>query len=253
MKCKSCDSEINPKWKYAVDNNTCPFCGLSIMEEELKNLLYDLRITMESLNDYSEQLDDWLLSNFNYIKTDSVNLINYIPKDQLKQGLKLKNNEVEGEKYIVKIKTDQGEQEVVSKKIQPDEKTNEFFKRADAIKPNLDGFSSVSEKTQHLKNMVNKIKKASNGNTSSEVISSDMISELENQIDSGESNDSDDINSYSSDEEEIPAFVLNMANKNSSNSNADLIKLQNMRAKIANSNRNFLNGENRGKNGFSRV
>ena len=48
-------------------------------------------------------------------------------------------------------KTENGEQEVSVEKIQSEERTNEFYKRAEAVKPNIEGFSSVSEKTQHLK------------------------------------------------------------------------------------------------------
>ena len=42
MKCTSCEREIDPKWRHAIDTNLCPFCGLFIMEERLKDLFFSL-------------------------------------------------------------------------------------------------------------------------------------------------------------------------------------------------------------------
>ena len=69
MKCTSCDTDINPKWLHAISNNVCPNCGQHIMQEHLKNLLTSLRETMEKLQEYPNEVDDWMLSNFNFIKT----------------------------------------------------------------------------------------------------------------------------------------------------------------------------------------
>src|SRR5579885_95705 len=106
MKCITCEVEINPKWKHAIDINVCPFCGQHIMEEHLKNLLTSLGETMEKLQAYPQQLDDWLLSNYNYIKTDSPNLKMYLPKETVKE-LRKELDEAEFQekkRSVVKVK-----------------------------------------------------------------------------------------------------------------------------------------------------
>src|SRR6185436_12414878 len=163
MKCMSCEMEINPKWTHAIDINVCPFCGQGIMEEHLKNLFSSLRQTMESLSGYPDQLNDWMLSNHNYIKTDSPNIHLYMPKGFAEDIRKHINDQImeekantlkskpptESQKSIIKMDNGHGqEQEVLVEKVQSEEKTNEFFKRAEAVKPNIDGFKSTSEKTQ---------------------------------------------------------------------------------------------------------
>lgn len=267
MKCMSCEAEINPKWKHAIDSNICPFCGQNVMEEKLKELFAQLRLIMDDLQEYSEQLYDWMLSNYNFIKTDSPLLINYVSKDQLKSdSIKSKTHPEENEntKFTVKIQTEQGEQEVVAEKIQSEEKTNSFFKRAEAVKPNIDGFQSAAEKTQRLKSMASQIKKAgaaaitadTSGYISAEMIEnadSDAVAEMQSLM-----SESTTVASAlpTSDDDDIPAIVLAMANKNtgkSSSSNAaDLLKLQQMQSRVQNSRKNFETGENRGKGGFSR-
>lgn len=191
MKCISCESEINPRFKHAIEQNICPFCGGSIMEELLKSLFVSLQDTMSKMQAYPDQLNDWLLSNFNYIKTDSPDLMSYVPKEVLKELKK----EIDGEdfdrkKKIIKVKTEQGEVEVVTEKIQSDTKTAGFFERAQLIKRgdsdddsggegsgDMDSgdesdsqvelqpiksnkpktFKSAAERTQHLKKLKKKI------------------------------------------------------------------------------------------------
>jgi hypothetical protein len=135
MKCISCEIEINPKWKHAIDRNICPFCGQSIMEELLKGLLSTLQDTMEKLQGYPDQLNDWLLSNYNYIKTDSSTLIEYVPKEVLKEVKKeLDNEEFDMKRKVIKVKDGKGEQEVIVQKMASDSKTASFFERAELIK-----------------------------------------------------------------------------------------------------------------------
>jgi hypothetical protein len=175
MKCISCEIEINPQWTHAIDINVCPFCGKHIMEEHLKNLFATLRETMDSLKEYPEQVNDWMLSNHNYIKTDSPNIGQYMPKEMLKELKKIEDDKEflkkkESQKSIVKVKTEQGEEDVLVEKIQSEEKTNDFFKRAEVIKPQQTNqqlgpnvspsFNSPAEKTQHLKKVFQQIKKA---------------------------------------------------------------------------------------------
>lgn len=181
MKCISCEIEINPKWKHAIDQNICPFCGRSIMEELLKGLLSTLQDTMEKLQTYSTQVDDWLLSNYGYIKTDSPDLKNYVPKEILKEMKREHDQEdFEKKKSIIKVKTEHGEEEVVTEKIQSDSKTVGFFERAQVVKRGADNsdsddddgketvalgkkpkvkttFRTPAEKTEYIKGLKKKI------------------------------------------------------------------------------------------------
>jgi hypothetical protein len=139
MKCISCEIEVNPKWKHAIDRNICPFCGQSIMEELLKGLLSTLQDTMEKLQSYSDQVDDWLLSNYNYVKTDDPALVSYVPQEVLKELLKalrkdLDQDDFERKKTTIKVKIDDEEKEVVTEKIQSNSRTAGFFERAEIIK-----------------------------------------------------------------------------------------------------------------------
>ena len=258
MKCVSCEVEINPKWKHAIDINVCPFCGKEIMDVQLKNLLSSLSDLMIKMQEYPESLNDWMLSNYNYIKTDSVDLVKYLPKDLLPENKPTKSvPEVESKKYLVKVKTESGEEDIEAEKIQSEERTNEFFKRAEAIKPNLDGFSNLAEKTQHLKKMALQIKRAGHledDSMSEDIeVDSEMVSEMGDLFSDGHVKSSLDT---SIDTDEIPSVVLNMANRskghNSKNS-ADLMKLQKMQDRLQESRRNFESGGNRGKGGFSRA
>jgi len=270
MKCMSCESEINPKWKHAIDSNVCPFCGDSVMEDKLKDLFSDLRLTMEELIQYPEQLHDWLLSNYGFIKTDSPDLPTYLPAEFMKQfndkasAKKPQKDVVENGKFTVKVQTEQGEEEVQAERIQNEERTNSFFKRAEAVKPNIDGFNSTAEKTKHLKSMANQIKKAgtamltanSSGYISAEMMENadpEAVAEMQSLISGGEIASS----LPASGDDEIPDIVLQMADKSAgmnpaSKNAADLLKLQQMQQRVQNSRMNFESGENRGKGGFSR-
>jgi len=255
MKCMSCDSEINPKWKHAIDSNMCPFCGQNVVDDKLRELFVDLRVLMDELEEYRDQLEDWLLSNYNFIRTTSTSLVNYIPKELLK-GNSLPRNKEEGTKYTVKVKTDKGEEEVIAEKIQSEETTNEFFKRAEAVKPNIDGFKSTIEKTRHLKALTNQIK-----NAGTKVITNDDVEMMSVNMDDADPDvveemqsliSSPGISSSLTDSEdlEIPPALLAMSNNKSDTS--DLIKLQQMQDRINKSRNNFKTG-NVGKGGFTRT
>lgn len=267
MQCISCNVEINPKWQHAIEINVCPFCGKGIMEEHLKNLLTSLHEVMMKLSDYPDQLNDWMLSNFNYIKTDSENLASYLPKDIIKSAYKdIKEKELildekDRSKFVVKVKTDNGEEEVVSEKIQSDEKTNDFFKRAEVklTNENKSGedqfrnkFNSISERTEHLKRIKQQIEQEGSigidesgmasvikpetikGNISKDVamIENMLYPEAQNSESS----------EFESDDDDIPLAVLNMASRSANkgvDSNVDLLKLQKMQARVNSSRKNF--------------
>jgi len=271
----SCESEINPKWKHAIDSNICPFCGQNVMEEKLKDLFSDLRLTIEELLSYPEQFHDWILSNYGFIKIDSPDLPKYLPNEfldnfvqQANENIKSKKPQkdiVENGKFTVKVKTENGEEEVMAEKIQTEERTSAFFKRAEAVKPNIDGDKSAADKTQRLKNMAKQIKKAgtaaitadNNGFITAEMMEQadpEAIAEMQSLISENESNIASSL--PTADDDEIPAVVLAMANKGTSHGGstnaADLMKLQQMHERVYNSHKNFESGENRGKGGFSR-
>lgn len=269
MKCISCSVDINPQWTHAIDMNVCPFCGKHIMEEHLKNLFTTLRTTMESLADYSDQLNDWMLSNHNYIKTTAINLIDYVPKEQLKSIKPVPSQDVEEKKdnrFIVKVKNDSGEEEdVVAEKIQPEERTNDFFKRAEVIRSS-DGFQTPAQKSEHLKKVVQQIKRKGSESLSGEgaasIISPEMmdnadpeaVAEMESLLD----NDSIVSSLPSSDGDDVPDVILKMASVakggGSKSSATDLLKLQQQQERLRASRENFESGGNRGGKGggFSR-
>jgi wobble nucleotide-excising tRNase len=214
MKCDSCELEINPQWKYAIDINLCPFCGKSIMDEELKIMLSTLHKLMTELQNYPQQLDDWMFANFSYAKS------NY--------------KKPTGEKSIVKMKTKDGEIEVETESLMSDEKTSEFFERAQVIKKS--DKSHLSEKTAKLKEMVDKIK---NGE-----VDSNLIMNIDDY------NESEELSSFESSDggEEIPMIVQNMAEisrgstPNSNTNTKDMLALQKMHDGLKESKRKFKNG-----------
>lgn len=284
MKCISCESEINPQWGHAIEQNICPFCGKSILEEHLKKLLSVLRETMDQLLPaYQQQLDDWMLSNHNYVRTDSPDLLQYLPKGTLKELKKVQDEKEVQEKktYTVKVQTEEGVQEVQAEKVQSEERTNEFFKRAEIIRtPNASAaqatdatpvFASLAEKTAHHKEMVKQIKKAgSQGITlggASMMLPPEMleqadpeaVAEFQSMISGGE------VASSLSDgmDDEVPGHILAMNQRLAASAKggagggtnaADLIKLQQMQERVAQSRANFESGESRAKKGgFSRA
>jgi hypothetical protein len=220
---------------------------------------------MEQLAPYQDQLNDWLLSNHNYIKTDSTDLINFVPKDLMKDFVKNDSEkdfqERKNKKFTVKVATETGEQEVAVEKIQSEEKTNEFHKRAEAVKPNIEGFNSVSEKTQHLKALAQQIRREGatvvnqagmpaviDPSEVTEVIDPEMVAELQSAISGGDIITSSLPESDLGGDEEIPSVVLNMANRaarGGKDPNDDLMKLKALQAKAQ---RNSLSG----RGGFSR-
>lgn len=253
MKCISCETEINPKWKHAIDINVCPFCGQHIMEEHLKNCLSNLAVAMEDMLKYQEQLDDWLLSNHNYVKTDSPNLIHFISKEdaintfklaeETKKPEKRESSSSEPQVQVKKLKVPDGKggftvEEVVVEKTQSEEQTNGFFDRAEVLKGSgktsgkapkapdePEEPKSVAEKTRNLKARVAEIKKAGSAaieeNGMASVIDPDMLNDadpddvavLEAAITGGDIVASGLPPTSDGDDDEIPSIVQNMASR----------------------------------------
>lgn len=275
MRCVSCQEDINAKWGNAIKTNICPWCGQHIMEEHLKNLLTSLGETMSKLSDYPDEVNDWLLSNYNYIKTDSENLIEYIPKELIKKNLVDEEKEFQArkEKRYVKIQNDNGEEEdILVEKTQSEDKTNEFFTRAEAVKPRLDGFRSISEKNEHLKKLTAQIRKEGSSAMLNEAgvsarISPEMmasanpedIAQIESEL--FESNISSSLDKEDNDDDLPPIVEVMLSKTNKTNSNngtynaKDVASLQQMHSRLNKSKKDFESGANRGSKGggFSRA
>jgi hypothetical protein len=279
MKCVSCETEINPKWKHAIDMNVCPFCGKHIMEEHLKNLLTGLRETMDKLSEYQDQLDDFLLSNYNYVKTDSPDLKMFLPKEVIKEMRKeLDDAEFqEKKKSIVRIKTQDGdgnviEQDVEVEKAMSDNRTQSFHDRANNMlkqEKAVDGEpKSVPEKTRNLKATAEEIRKKlardqEAGGVAPMISRENMaeadpeaVAEFQQVISSGDIVASGLPPTSDGDDDDIPQVVLAMASmKNQKGSGAegganakDLEALARMQAKVQSGAKRLSSG----KGSFSR-
>lgn len=289
MKCMSCNAPINPKWKHALNINVCPECGSQILEEHLKNCIASLALAMEEMQKYPDQLDDWLLSNHSYIKTDSPNLAAYVPKEAIKEMRKdIEKEEFQEKKMTtMKIKNARGEEEeiwVEVQKVQSDDRTKEFFDRADGVINKGNNKNSgrklgpqqespipkgIVEKTKYFKEAVQKIKKESSegmigedGMTTIMMNPSMMdranpsvVAELESAISTDDIIMSGLPTNSTGEDDEIPSVVMNMAkgaaSKQGGGSTAnekDLRTLQEMQYKAATGAKRLASG----KGGFSR-
>lgn len=259
MLCMSCSVDVDPKWTHAIESNSCPFCGKLIVDERLKDSFVEMKILMTDLiANFKEELDDWLLSNYNYIKTDSEDLINYLPEEALKSVKKYKDEESflkrkAEQKFKVKIKNeDDSEEEIDAEKTQSEETTNEFISRADA-------HTSIS-KANKLRDLVKKIKSDGVGSTpmmtesSMNGIDEEKVLEMQNFLDPGniihsglQSMEDDD-----GTDPEMKALADQMegikTNKSNAVSEKDLKALREMHAK-ANRAKGAINS---GKGGFVR-
>lgn len=278
MKCVSCETEINPKWKHAIDINVCPFCGKHIMEEHLKNCVTALAAAMEAMSKYPEQLDDWLLSNHDYIKTNSPDLKSYLPKEAFREIRKVLDEEEfqEKKKSVVKIKTitedgDVVEQDVVVEKMATDDRTQTFHDRANNMlkqEKAVDGDpKSVAAKTKDLRATAERIKrevalasKTEGGMasmTSKEMMAEadpESVAEFQSMIATGDIVSSSLPAPSDGDDDEIPSVVLAMANMKKSGgadggaNEKDMRALVNMQAKVQGGAKRL----NSGKGSFSR-
>jgi len=217
----SCSEQINSKFKYAIESNTCPFCGSVIMEEELRNLLTELRVIFDKLQNYPEELKDFLQTNFSLINASDVKplLSSKVISDNFD------SSQDSGSKNSAEPLLNQ-------------EKMNMLMRRADTIK--------INGKASHLKDLVSQIKSGRNITESSDDLSDVEIDALDrNELSEMQSFVSSQASAGGLDEfmtdapsaqdsefdDEIPAHVLNFANKktrSSDHNSKDLARLQNM-------------------------
>lgn len=261
MQCKSCDSQIDPKWKYATDKNICPFCGKEIMDIELRDVFDALReVLVDSLNSkYSNQVKDWLHSNCGLVLESDVK--NYLSEEDKNEFIEVGYNKAKIElknSYLGKIKNESDESEINKEKgllinKPSDERASEFMRRAGVTTE--DG-ETVVEKTQRLKSQriqaKSKLKELVGQIQGAEESDSEIQEPLEDiklYSDDFENNDDSSSDDITLDDEDVPAHVMAMAGLTGKNTNAnpkDLISLHKMQSKKRSSFRS-------GKNGFSRA
>jgi predicted RNA-binding Zn-ribbon protein involved in translation (DUF1610 family) len=86
MQCKSCQSIVDPKWKYAIDSNICPSCGGEIMSVELKTCLAGLNaIHSQYYETYEIEIKDWITSNLKLHVLTTEELESYAKKAKPKR------------------------------------------------------------------------------------------------------------------------------------------------------------------------
>jgi hypothetical protein len=64
VRCRSCKEDVPPKFTHAISVNVCPLCGQEIMVAQLQKILNDLKSIMNETKEYSEEVADWLFSNY---------------------------------------------------------------------------------------------------------------------------------------------------------------------------------------------
>lgn len=234
MKCNSCEANIDPKWKHAIENNVCPFCGEVIMEEHLKTLLSDARNILDELNgNYKEQFVEWAKKNYNLVYVEDQQQLERIEKTKtIESGMKRDNND--------------------------------FFKRAEVKpkeKPQVAAFARA-DKDNRLKKLAQKISDQNEEAEYPEDISAIQISEEDSQpADDYELERAKELISRTygvssdPDDEEIPQVIADMARlKGAKDYNAkDVFKLQQSFAKTQESREYVRNGGGGKKGSFSRA
>ena len=232
MICISCNTEINPKWKAAIDKNLCPFCGDVILDEKLKMLLSSLSQVMEDLSDFPSEIEDYLLCNFNYIKTNSEKLIDFVSPELLSNN---NSKIIIGSKRVEKISDGKKEIDVMIEKNQSEQETSAFYARALNKKTEFNALDEVSERNNKLKSIADRIKTSGNFDIDSDddpdVEGSESFDEEYSQVMQNNS-------SLHIDEEDLPSTVSNQIIKESGKlvptSKADFEILRKMRSRQEN-------------------
>lgn len=263
MKCKSCQSEINPQWKFAITNNVCPFCGLQILDEQIKESFSTMSLLIDELleTDNEDQLQDWLYTNYSYVKVGSNYFNENLPKEQGKFKRTVKESDDEDDEEEVEDYEDDEQEEdgkVVSKMSQ--KKANTFFERAGVKKVVSKGKLSAKQLVSRIQSENASFAQVNDGGfLTKEMLEGadpDALAEYQQALGNSStiSSSIDQSGSSYDDEEDIPPAVLAMAglkgkNKSSDYNEADMAKLQNQLAK-AKAARSALNS---GRGSFTRA
>jgi hypothetical protein len=75
MKCRSCQTEVSPKFNHAISVNICPACGGEIIPIQLQTILNELKMVMDSVGEFKIEVEDWLSSNFDLKKVAADEII----------------------------------------------------------------------------------------------------------------------------------------------------------------------------------
>lgn len=244
MKCKSCQGEVPPKFAHAISTNTCPLCGDRIMDEELQSALKSLGEAMRATEKYPSEVFDWLKSNFDLVKQSDIKVkqttaSKVAPKSDVNSNssdINYDNDFLEEESDIL---VDSNGNQITGKVIQDSNVTDKFFKNA-GVKQRSDKLKDLVK--QIKKNVVHSSHENINALNAEEISGEDLarmrpeeIEQLESMMSGSISGPSSALSSgEDSYEDEIPSFVLNMANKNKNNSEynyKDVLKLQELQRK----------------------
>lgn len=243
MKCNSCSTDIDPKWRHAIEQNSCPFCGDVILPEELKNLFTTLSTVLNiATATYSEQLEDWLLSNYEFIKTTSPKLAQLAPKRHASGNEKLALEDQEERIEII------NGQEVKIKPLLSQERANVFAKRSGAMKKNGGSFSSADR----IKKLKQEIEKG--GNPEMSIVDADpsAAEEYLAAINAGESQELirpsfGGSGGFDGEDEPIPQVALALAGKfggNAQSNYKDMETLARLRKRAEDNEAKFKDPEN---------
>lgn len=244
MKCKTCQGDVPPKFTHALLVNACPLCGGAIMEEQLQKALKDLKSAMQATDKYKDEILDWLKSNFSLVTEDEMT----VKLQEAEESFKKTHRPSQSMMHQTApndVQLDENGNQISGAPVQSAEVTNKFFRNAE-VKGTL-------QRKDHFKNMVNKIK---NGEVPAEDIATGIVTpemlmnsdapplddeELEMLRHSG--GDLDELNSGldQDSDDEIPAVVLNMANK-AGNSGKDFQALQKLMGKSSSVSRAMASG-----------
>jgi len=185
MKCKSCGTIIDAKLKFALTQNTCPYCGEAIMEDNLKNIISGLSSILSSYENFKEQVESWLLANYNLVSLSSDKLKELLP-EPIKQSFideamnKFKNDV---KSNLIVVKDNEIDKEKTEIKLKSEKDSADFFQRA-GIKEIP---SKPDEKNRHLKSVLEKIQGETIEEVDSEYQNEDFSETLEEDFKSSES------------------------------------------------------------------
>lgn len=144
MKCKSCEQEISQKFAHSLKTNICPFCGETIMDEDLVVALSELRDVMELTKEWKSEMLEWLKTNYNLIDASSEEYQALVEKAKsIPAKIKVDPKEVQ---------LDTKGNQITGTPIQSQETTNVFMKRAQV---------PGAKNPEYYKSMANKINKGS--------------------------------------------------------------------------------------------
>lgn len=245
MQCKSCQAEIDPKWKHATESNMCPFCGSQIMDEELCKVFEALRDLLDDSfkSEYSNSIKDWLCSNYDLIPASNAkyHLTDDDINEFVEKGKTIAKQELKGSVLDKMNKSslldDESEDLGILVDRQSPERNSEFFERAGMP---LDG-NSV-QKTQKMKSardkarseykdLVAKIQKG-------EVQKSGVPDLLEKIKLYSDDNITDSDEELILEDESIPQHIMNMSSvsskKSSDHNSKDIQALERLTAKSQN-------------------